>query len=120
MCTRRWTILYLVAARQDLDTWARLLVRCGTKPAGIIVYDGDYIKIEDFVQSHRGDGEKLASQLRNVIQPTEATVTYDAVLGRPFDDSMRDSLSPWTVDDRYLGLSKRIVVGASGTGLDIV
>lgn len=103
--------LYLVAPYRDIDTWAKVLARCGNKPAGIIAYDGDTVMMEDFVQDHRGDGRFLAEHIRAVVTAKgEKTLRFDDLLATPFDDFMRNPEAPHTMDDAYRMGSKRVIL----------
>ena len=101
--------LFFVAAAQDMPVWSRVLARCGTKPAGVITYDGSEIQREDFVQNERGDGRALAGKLRKVIPPSGDTVTFASLIGRSFEESMRRQDRPHLIDDVYREGSKHVV-----------
>ena len=101
--------LYFVAPRQDVEVWYRVLARCGTKPAGIITYDSNIISREDFVQSTRGDGRYMTDAIRRIIPYKKSTVSFSDLIGRPFEESMRNPFASHIMDDEYRKHSKRVV-----------
>lgn len=102
--------LYFVAARKDIERWLKVLVRCNTWPAGIIVYDSTDVRLEDFLSAHIGDGEALTKELRKVIdEPTDGSL-YNKMIGRPFGVDMRDKADMHFVADHHLGNTKRVVM----------
>ncbi len=82
--------LYMVVPEKDLDDWLRVLARCPYKPAGIVAYNGDTVRLEDFMSYHRGDGDKLAEQLRSVVPEAPETIPYADLLGHKFRNEMYD------------------------------
>lgn len=80
----------MVVPEKDLDDWLRVLARCPYKPAGIVAYNGDTVRLEDFMSYHRGDGDKLAEQLRSVVPEAPETIPYADLLGHEFRNEMYD------------------------------
>ncbi len=102
--------LYMVVPEKDLEDWLRVLVRCASKPAGIVAYDDTTVRLEDFASDHKGDGDELARQLRGIVGETAETLTYADVLGSEFNDSMRYSDANQLIGPKYLANTKRIVM----------
>lgn len=102
--------LYMVVPEKDLEDWLRVLVRCASKPAGIVAYDDTTVRLEDFASDHKGDGDELARQLRGIVGETAETLTYADVLGSEFNDSMRYGDANQLIGPKYLANTKRIVM----------
>ena len=102
--------LYMVVPEKDLEDWLRVLVRCASKPAGIVAYDDKTVRLEDFASDHKGDGDELARQLRGIVGETAETLTYADVLGSEFNNSMRYGDANQLIGPKYLANTKRIVM----------
>lgn len=93
-----------------MESWLRVLARCPVKPRGIIAYNSEDVRLEDFVSKHPGDAARLAEQLHRVVPSGVNTFNYEAALGVPFDDSMRDEDRPHLIAPEYVSASKRIIL----------
>jgi hypothetical protein len=61
--------LFFVTSVKDLPKWLPILARCKNQPRGILVYDHNRVRLENFASEHRGDKEALTEQLRLGIHP---------------------------------------------------
>ena len=100
--------LFFVVPDKDLDAWMHVLVRCGTKPAGIIAYDASTVRLEEFATQHKGDGGELAQQLRRVVISRDETLRYDEMLGKPLSDVVRSRYEPHVLSAAHLGNTRSV------------
>ncbi len=102
--------LYMVVPEKDMEDWLRVLVRCRYKPAGIVAYNGDTVRLEDFASNHKGDGGELAGQLRSIVAETPETRTYVDMLGDTFSDEMRYGEVNHMIAPEYLTNTRTMTV----------
>ncbi len=64
--------LYLVVPDHDAEAWQEVLKRCPNQPKGVLIYDGEKVKLENFASRHSGDQNQMTQILRSVIPRKEA------------------------------------------------
>jgi len=94
--------MYLVVARKDLKSWMKVLATSEHKPAGILLYDHMKVRLENFASDHRGDNDKLTTELQSVIKPNEGYFSYSEILGKEFNEDMRAGHKNQVISEKYL------------------
>lgn len=100
--------MYFVAPRKDAKKWIQVIARSGHKPAGIILYDGKKVRLENFASDHRGDHGQLSQELHKAIVPAKGYIKYGEVLGQDFNDEMRSGAKHHIIAEKYLTDRKTI------------
>lgn len=94
--------VYLVAAKRDIDSWLKVISCCEHKPAGILLYDHNNVRLENFLSDHKGDNDKLTAELRSAISPNDGYIEYSKILGREFTDNMRAGNKNHVIAEKFL------------------
>jgi hypothetical protein len=94
--------MYLVTSARDLDKWLEVVASSGHEPAGVLLYDGDKVMLENFASKHQGDHEELADEIRGAIKPTDGTVNYSDLLGEDLDKVERAGYRGQVVAEKYV------------------
>lgn len=85
--------MYLVVPNHDLEKWQAVLQRCQAQPKGIIVYDGEKVRLENFASRHHGDHNQLTQELRQFIPFKDAADGYldynSTFLNRDTDEEVK-------------------------------
>jgi hypothetical protein len=105
--------MYFVAPRKDAAQWLKVIARSAHKPAGVILYDGKKVRLENFATTHRGSHQELTHELQSVIEPREGHIDYAEVLGAEFNEGMRAGYKHQVIAEGHLG-KRRSLAKADG------
>jgi hypothetical protein len=95
--------MYFVAPRKDAEAWLKVMARSQHKPAGILLYDDNKVRLENFASLHRGDHTELTTELQAAIKPdNEGYIDYAEVLGTEFSDDMRTGHKHQVIAEKHL------------------
>lgn len=101
--------MYFVAPRKDADAWLKVLARSKHQPLGILLYDDDKVRLENFASLHRGDHNELTTELQTAISPdNQDYIDYARVLGTKFTDDMRTGHYHQVIAEGHLSNRKAI------------
>lgn len=59
--------MYFVTSHQDLESWLKVMARTGAMPKGILLYDDNQVKIENFASKYSGNHEELGAEIGRAI-----------------------------------------------------
>ena len=59
--------MFFVVPDHDLSSWKEILSRCAQQPKGLLIYDGQKVRLENFASRHSGDHNQLTQILRQAI-----------------------------------------------------
>lgn len=90
--------MFFVIPNSDLERWLNVLARCEVHPKGILVYDHNEVRLEDFASTHRGDNDSLSRLFRGVLPQGPGYVSYEQQL-------LGEKLSP----DKMTGHRRHVV-----------
>ncbi len=95
--------MYFVAPRKDTEMWRKVMARSPHKPAGILLYDDNRVRLENFASFHRGDHTELTAELQTAIKSNnEDYIKYTEVLGTEFSDDMRTGHKHQVIAEKHL------------------
>lgn len=94
--------MYLVIAQRDLKSWMKIIATSEHKPAGVLLYDHSKVRLENFASDHRGDNDKLTTELQSAIKPNEGYFSYSKILGKEFNENMRTGHRNQVISEEYL------------------
>ncbi len=95
--------MWFVAPRKDTDMWLRVFARSQHKPAGILLYDDEKVRLENFASLHKGDHTELTHELQKAIKPdNDKYIEYSDVLGTEFTNDKRTGNKHQVIAERYL------------------
>jgi hypothetical protein len=59
--------LYFVCPDHDQEKWREVLRRCKEQPKGVLVYDGERVRLENFASRHSGDHNQMTQIIKEAI-----------------------------------------------------
>lgn len=110
--------MYFVVPNLDLNKWLRVLARCKVKPKGIIVYDHNAVRLENFASKHKGDDEAMGKLLRDIIPVSQGYVNYEQILGEEITPEKKVGSKKHVIGEQYL--TKRKSLRKKSTGEMII
>lgn len=105
--------MYLVAAKKDAKYWLKVLAHVPYKPKGLLLYDDNKVRLENFATLHRGDHAELTRELRGPILPRKGFIPYNEVLGTEFVESMRAGHHHQIIAEKHLA-NRRVIKKVNG------
>jgi len=107
--------MYFVVPSTDLHKWLKVLARCKTLPKGIVIYDHNKIRMENFASLHRGDNAALTEELRKAIPQRDGYIDYeDQILGEDITPEKIGGYRRHVVAERYLKNRKSLKKDSTG------
>lgn len=107
--------LYMMIPDNDLEEWLPVLARTKTPPRGILVYNHNNVRLENFASDHRGDDEAMTAEVRKLVPVSDRTIDYDSqVLGEEITPDKLAGFKRHVIAERYLKHRKSLKKDASG------
>ncbi|MFA6184894.1 MAG: hypothetical protein WCT51_00690 [Candidatus Shapirobacteria bacterium] len=102
--------LYLVLPNTDLKKWLKVVTRSPIKPKGILTYNHQEVRLENFASIHRGDHDKLSEIIRNAIPFSEGYIHFEKdILGEKITDEKLAGHRHQVIGEQYLTNRKSVI-----------
>lgn len=59
--------MYFVTSHKDLGDWLKVMARTGVEPKGILLYDDEQVRLENFAGRYEGNQEELSAEIGRAI-----------------------------------------------------
>lgn len=107
--------MYLVVSDVDLRKWLRIIARCKVQPKGVLIYDRNVIRLENFASRHRGDNQALTETLRKSIPASDGYVDYEKdILGTQITKEKLAGYRKHVIGEQYLDNRKSLKLDDHG------
>lgn len=101
--------MYMMVPDTDLEKWLRVLARSEASPRGILVFNHNSVRMENFASDHRGDDDAMTAEIRKVVPKSEGLIDFEAdLLGEEITPDKLAGFKRHVIGERFLSKRKSL------------